>query len=165
MATSEFRLPDPGEGLVEAEIVTWRVAVGDVVKVNDILVEIETAKSLVELPSPFAGTVTALLVDEGQLVDVGAPIVAISDGADEPVPSPAVALGSDRVAEVPEAARRPGRRRSRGQPRRLRPAQHRGPATSAQGRAGARGSRGGARGPRAGARAGCGRRRCRPRRP
>ena len=104
MATSEFRLPDPGEGLVEAEIVTWRVAVGDVVKVNDILVEIETAKSLVELPSPFAGTVTALLADEGQLVDVGAPIVAISDGADEPGPSPAVALGSDRVAEVPETA-------------------------------------------------------------
>ena len=104
MATSEFRLPDPGEGLVEAEIVTWRVAVGDVVKVNDILVEIETAKSLVELPSPFAGTVTALLADEGQLVDVGAPIVAISDGVEEPVPSPAVALGSDRVAEVPEPA-------------------------------------------------------------
>jgi pyruvate dehydrogenase E2 component (dihydrolipoamide acetyltransferase) len=102
VATSEFRLPDPGEGLVEAEIVTWRVAVGDVVKVNDILVEIETAKSLVELPSPFAGTVTALLADEGQMVDVGAPIVAISDGADEPVPSPAVALGSDRVATVPE---------------------------------------------------------------
>ena len=93
MATNEFRLPDPGEGLVEAEIVTWRVAVGDEVKVNDILVEIETAKSLVELPSPYAGTVTALLVDEGQLVDVGAPIVAISDGADEPVPDPATALG------------------------------------------------------------------------
>ena len=62
MATSEFRLPDPGEGLVEAEIVTWRVAVGDVVKVNDILVEIETAKSLVELPIPWAGTVSALHV-------------------------------------------------------------------------------------------------------
>jgi 2-oxoisovalerate dehydrogenase E2 component (dihydrolipoyl transacylase) len=102
VATNEFRLPDPGEGLVEAEIVTWRVAVGDVVKTNDILVEIETAKSLVELPSPYAGTVTALLVDEGQLVDVGAPIVAISDGADEVVPSPAVALGSDQVATVPD---------------------------------------------------------------
>src|ERR671933_858384 len=84
MATHEFRLPDPGEGLVEAEIVTWRVGVGDEVKVNDIVVEIETAKSLVELPSPYAGTVTALLVDEGQMVDVGAPIVAISDGSDSP---------------------------------------------------------------------------------
>jgi len=103
VTTNEFRLPDPGEGLVEAEIVTWRVAVGDVVKTNDILVEIETAKSLVELPSPYAGTVTALLVEEGQMVDVGAPIVAISDGADEPVPSPAVALGTDHVATVPDA--------------------------------------------------------------
>ncbi|WP_425562155.1 dihydrolipoamide acetyltransferase family protein [Microlunatus spumicola] len=101
-------MPDPGEGLVEAEIVTWRVAVGDVVKVNDILVEIETAKSLVELPSPFAGTVTALLADEGQMVDVGAPIVAVSDGADEPVPSPAVALGSDHVATVPEGGAEAG---------------------------------------------------------
>nr|WP_198424095.1 dihydrolipoamide acetyltransferase family protein [Microlunatus antarcticus] len=99
-------MPDPGEGLVEAEIVTWRVAVGDEVKVNDILVEIETAKSLVELPSPYAGTVTALLVDEGQLVDVGAPIVAISDGADEPVPDPATALGAEQVpgSPVTEAA-------------------------------------------------------------
>ena len=57
MAVQEFRLPDPGEGLVEAEIVTWRVAVGDRVEVNDILVEVETSKSLVELPSPYAGTV------------------------------------------------------------------------------------------------------------
>jgi 2-oxoisovalerate dehydrogenase E2 component (dihydrolipoyl transacylase) len=103
VATNEFRLPDPGEGLVEAEIVTWRVAVGDEVKMNDILVEIETAKSLVELPSPFAGTVSALLVDEGQMVDVGAPIVAISDGADEAVPDPAVALGGDPMPDdVPE---------------------------------------------------------------
>lgn len=88
MATNHFRLPDPGEGLVEAEIVTWRVAVGDEIKINDIVVEIETSKSLVELPSPYAGTVTALLADEGQMVDVGAPIIAISDGADdEPVPA------------------------------------------------------------------------------
>jgi 2-oxoisovalerate dehydrogenase E2 component (dihydrolipoyl transacylase) len=102
VATNEFRLPDPGEGLVEAEIVTWRVAVGDEVKVNDILVEIETAKSLVELPSPYAGTVSALLVDEGQMVDVGSPIVAISDGAEEPVPDPAQALGPELVASVPD---------------------------------------------------------------
>src|SRR3990170_4973723 len=61
----EYKLPDPGEGLTEAEIVSWKVKVGDVVKVNDIVVEIETAKSLVELPSPYAGTVTALLVPEG----------------------------------------------------------------------------------------------------
>ena len=57
----EFRLPDVGEGLTEAEIVTWRVASGDTLAVTDVIVEIETAKSLVELPSPFAGTVGALL--------------------------------------------------------------------------------------------------------
>ena len=50
-----FRLPDVGEGLTEAEVVTWQVAVGDTVTVNQTVVEIETAKSLVELPSPFAG--------------------------------------------------------------------------------------------------------------
>ena len=57
MTVREYKLPDPGEGLTEAEIVTWMVKVGDVVKVNDVVVEIETAKSLVELPSPYAGTV------------------------------------------------------------------------------------------------------------
>ena len=56
MALREFKLPDPGEGLTEADLVTWHVAVGDTVKVNDIVVEVETAKSLVELPVPFAGT-------------------------------------------------------------------------------------------------------------
>ncbi len=72
-----FRLPDVGEGLTEAEIVSWRVAVGDVVGINDVLVEIETAKSLVELPSPYAGTVAELLVAEGQTVAVGTPIIAV----------------------------------------------------------------------------------------
>jgi len=80
MAVKHFNLPDPGEGLVEAEIVTWKVKVGDVVKVNDIFVEIETAKSLVELPVPYAGTVTALLVSEGDTVEVGTPIISIDDG-------------------------------------------------------------------------------------
>ena len=75
----EFKLPDPGEGLLEAEIVSWKVAVGDKVAVNDILLEVETAKSLVELPSPFAGTVLAVLVGEGELVDVGTPIIRIGD--------------------------------------------------------------------------------------
>ena len=75
----EYKLPDPGEGLTEAEIVGWRVKVGDVVKINDIVVEIETAKSLVELPSPYAGTVTALLVPEGETVAVGTPIIAIGE--------------------------------------------------------------------------------------
>lgn len=76
----EFRLPDPGEGLTEAEIVTWRVQPGDTVHVNDVLLEVETAKSLVELPSPFEGTVEALLVEEGQTVEVGTPIIRVSGG-------------------------------------------------------------------------------------
>ena len=71
MADSEFLLPDVGEGLTEAEIVDWKVKAGDTVAINQVLVEIETAKSLVELPSPFAGTVSALLVREGDTVDVG----------------------------------------------------------------------------------------------
>src|ERR671939_788095 len=73
----QFRLPDAGEGLTEAEIVTWRVRPGDTIKINDPIVEIETAKSLVELPSPFAGVVTELLVPEGVTVDVGTPIIAV----------------------------------------------------------------------------------------
>lgn len=64
-----FNLPDVGEGLTEAEIVTWRVAAGDTVEVNDIVVEIETAKSLVELPVPFAGTVTELVAAEGETIE------------------------------------------------------------------------------------------------
>jgi pyruvate dehydrogenase E2 component (dihydrolipoamide acetyltransferase) len=81
---AEFKLPDVGEGLTEAEIVTWKVKQGDVVVINQILVEIETAKSLVELPSPYAGTVQDLLVPEGETVAVGTPIIAIGDGADVP---------------------------------------------------------------------------------
>ena len=73
-----FDLPDVGEGLTEAEIVTWKVKVGDQVSVNQIIVEIETAKSLVELPCPFAGTVAQLLAGEGDTVNVGSPIIAVT---------------------------------------------------------------------------------------
>ena len=78
---ADYLLPDVGEGLTEAEIVSWRVKEGDVIEINDIVVEIETAKSLVELPSPYAGTVTALLVPEGEMVPVGTPIISIGDPA------------------------------------------------------------------------------------
>ncbi|MBN9169317.1 MAG: E3 binding domain-containing protein, partial [Microbacterium sp.] len=81
MSTQTFLLPDVGEGLTEAEIVQWRVAPGDSVAVNDVLVEIETAKSLVELPSPFGGVVGELLAEEGATVVVGAPIITIADAA------------------------------------------------------------------------------------
>lgn len=73
-----FDLPDVGEGLTEAEIVTWKVKVGDQVSVNQIIVEIETAKSLVELPCPFAGTVAQLMAGEGDTVNVGSPIIAVT---------------------------------------------------------------------------------------
>ncbi|MDP9093794.1 MAG: 2-oxo acid dehydrogenase subunit E2 [Actinomycetota bacterium] len=73
----QFKLPDIGEGLTEADVLTWHVKVGDVVEVNQIIVEVETAKAAVELPSPFAGLVTALHVDEGATVDVGTPIITI----------------------------------------------------------------------------------------
>ncbi|MBB3045106.1 2-oxo acid dehydrogenase subunit E2 [Nocardioides soli] len=84
---AEYLLPDVGEGLTEAEIVSWKVKVGDEVAVNDVVVEIETAKSIVELPSPYAGTVTALLVPEGETVPVGTPIIAI--GAEASAAEPA----------------------------------------------------------------------------
>jgi 2-oxoisovalerate dehydrogenase E2 component (dihydrolipoyl transacylase) len=78
----QFKLPDVGEGLTEADIVTWKVKPGDQVSVNQVIVEIETAKSLVELPSPFDGVVTELLVPEGQSVDVGTPIISFDVSAD-----------------------------------------------------------------------------------
>ena len=91
MANSDFLLPDVGEGLTEAEIVSWKVKPGDTVAMNQVLVEIETAKSLVELPSPFVGTVSAILVEEGQTVEVGTPIITVvGDGPATPAPEPVV---------------------------------------------------------------------------
>ena len=81
MSEQIFPLPDVGEGLTEAEIVTWHVAPGDRVELNQVICEIETAKSLVELPSPFAGEVTELLAEVGQTVPVGDPILRVRSGA------------------------------------------------------------------------------------
>lgn len=88
MTLNKFNLPDVGEGLTEAEIVSWKVKPGDTVAINDVLCEIETAKSLVELPSPFAGTVMELLVPEGVTVDVGSAIISVSDAVSgDPTPA------------------------------------------------------------------------------
>ena len=76
-----FALPDVGEGLTEGEILVWHVKVGDVVTVNQPLVEIETAKAAVELPCPFAGIVTELHAQPGEVVPVGSPIVSITGAA------------------------------------------------------------------------------------
>ncbi|WFG43899.1 biotin/lipoyl-containing protein [Pseudonocardia alni] len=94
-----FKLPDVGEGLTEAEIVTWRVAPGDTVAVNDVIVEIETAKAAVELPSPWAGTVGELLAEPGATVAVGTPIIAIDTGGSAPD------AGADTGAKIGEAGR------------------------------------------------------------
>ncbi|AYF97789.1 dihydrolipoamide acetyltransferase family protein [Protaetiibacter intestinalis] len=99
MAHAEFPLPDVGEGLTEAEIVAWKVKPGDTVTVNQVLVEIETAKSLVELPSPFAGTVTELLAEEGTTVEVGAPIIRV-DSAGGTIELQAPANDSESLGTV-----------------------------------------------------------------
>lgn len=103
MAQSEFPLPDVGEGLTEAEIVSWKVKPGDEVTVNQVLVEIETAKSLVELPSPFAGTVTALLAEEGTTIEVGTPIIRV-DSAGGSIELQAPANDVDVIGSISDTA-------------------------------------------------------------
>ncbi|WP_440104641.1 dihydrolipoamide acetyltransferase family protein [Streptosporangium sp. H16] len=98
----EFKLPDVGEGLTEAEIVRWHVKAGDPVKVNQIIVEIETAKAVVELPCPFEGVVAALMADEGEVVDVGRPIISVDDGTGPP-PAPAAGRAGEGTADRAEA--------------------------------------------------------------
>ena len=110
-----FTLPDVGEGLTEADLVNWMVAVGDTVNVNQVVAEIETAKSLVEIPSPWAGVVKELFVDVGDTVHVGDNFFAIqvtesADGDDAPVQAPLVGSGPKEDT----AGRR--RRRRRPQP-------------------------------------------------
>jgi 2-oxoisovalerate dehydrogenase E2 component (dihydrolipoyl transacylase) len=97
----EFRLPDVGEGLTEADIVSWHVKPGDTVEINQIMVEIETAKAVVELPSPWAGTVSALLAAEGDTVDVGKPIITVEVAGTE---APAAGGGTAAAAAAPAPA-------------------------------------------------------------
>ena len=106
---SKFPLPDVGEGLTEAEMVSWQVKEGDVVKVNQVICEIETAKSVVELPCPFEGTVSELLVQVGETVEVGQPIIAVSvEGAvetEEKSETPATLVGYGE-GEAPKSRRK-----------------------------------------------------------
>ncbi|MGY3128717.1 2-oxoisovalerate dehydrogenase E2 component (dihydrolipoyl transacylase) [Agrococcus sp. UYP33] len=118
-----FLLPDLGEGLTESEVVSWRVAEGDTVELNQPLADIETAKAVVELPSPYEGVITKLHAAEGETVAVGAPLIEFDvDGAggapaadapaadepiaDEAVPSPEagpVATPDETIEETPAA--------------------------------------------------------------
>lgn len=99
----EFRLPDLGEGLTESEILSWKVNVGDTVTLNQVIAEVETAKAVVELPSPFAGVVTALHEQPGTVVEVGKPIVSFEIANDDGPPAP----GNGPADEPPPAKREP----------------------------------------------------------
>ncbi|WP_037176652.1 dihydrolipoamide acetyltransferase family protein [Rhodococcus sp. UNC363MFTsu5.1] len=109
---NEFRLPDLGEGLTDAELVRWSVAVGDTVALDQVIAEVETAKALVELPSPFAGTVLALLAEPGTIVEVGAPLIRIGEPgaamtpAAEPPDHPATLVGYGPTAAPPSRRRK-----------------------------------------------------------
>ena len=102
----EFKLPDAGEGLTEADIVAWHVKPGDQVEDGQIIVEVETAKAVVELPSPWDGTVVRLLAEEGQTVEVGAPIIAIEVAGAAGV-QPIVAAPVQEKADHPERSEVP----------------------------------------------------------
>ncbi len=105
MSARDFLLPDLGEGLTEAEIVRWLVAEGDVVTVDQSVVEVETAKSVVEVPTPFAGRIVTLHGAEGQSVDVGTPLITVaaldgSEPATVAAPSPSVGGETSLAAEA-----------------------------------------------------------------
>ncbi|MFJ4267034.1 dihydrolipoamide acetyltransferase family protein [Paenarthrobacter nicotinovorans] len=99
-----FRLPDLGEGLTEAELVNWLVAVGDQVKVDQPIAEVETAKSMVEVPSPYAGTVAELHGEAGQTLDVGKPLISIARVGAGSGSGPGPVAGSAAAAGAPAAA-------------------------------------------------------------
>ena len=101
----QFKLPDVGEGLTEADIVKWHVQPGDKVTINQIIVEIETAKAVVELPSPYEGVVAGLLVPEGTTADVGTPIISVEvgPGADAGA-APGPSAGADAATPPAESA-------------------------------------------------------------
>ncbi|MCC3277049.1 2-oxo acid dehydrogenase subunit E2 [Arthrobacter sp. zg-Y20] len=114
----EFRLPDLGEGLTESEIVNWHIAVGDTVTLNQVIAEVETAKAVVELPSPYEGVVACLHEQPGTVVEVGSPIVsfevAAAAGAQpEQAPDAPARREPNLVGygAVPDSTGRPARRR------------------------------------------------------
>ncbi|WP_438856318.1 dihydrolipoamide acetyltransferase family protein [Agromyces sp. M3QZ16-3] len=100
----DFALPDLGEGLTESEIVAWRVRVGDHVELNQIIADVETAKAVVELPSPFEGTVTALHAAEGETVNVGEKLFSCDTGGPVDAPAAATPVEADAASASAEDA-------------------------------------------------------------
>ncbi|WP_107660061.1 dihydrolipoamide acetyltransferase family protein [Nocardia suismassiliense] len=101
----EFRLPDLGEGLADAELVSWSVEVGDAVELNQTIAEVETAKAVVALPSPFAGRVVELLAQPGETVLVGAPLIRVQNDEADAAPEQAGANGAEVSSDAPGAGR------------------------------------------------------------
>src|SRR6478609_9004076 len=102
-----FLLPDLGEGLTEAELVSWHVAVGDEIAVDQPIAEVETAKSAVEVPSPYAGIVTELHGKPGETLDVGKPLISVtplSTGVAAPVSAPAASAAAAETYREEEKA-------------------------------------------------------------
>ncbi|MEV8127121.1 dihydrolipoamide acetyltransferase family protein [Streptomyces sp. NPDC085944] len=99
----EFKLPDLGEGLTEAEIVRWLVEVGDVVAVDQPVVEVETAKAMVEVPCPYGGVVTARFGEEGTELPVGAPLVTVAVGEGDAAAGGPAGEHGDGAAPTPAA--------------------------------------------------------------
>lgn len=109
MAVKQFLLPDLGEGLTEADLIAWKVKVGDEVKLNQVLADVETAKAMVELPSPFEGTVVALQVAENSTVAVGSPLISIEvAGAEPDAPANLVGYGPSESSGTARRRRRTG---------------------------------------------------------
>ncbi|WP_217163291.1 dihydrolipoamide acetyltransferase family protein [Streptomyces sp. AC512_CC834] len=100
----EFKLPDLGEGLTEAEIVRWMVEVGEVVAVDQPVVEVETAKAMVEVPCPYGGVVTARFGEEGAELPVGAPLLTVAVGEDAHAPAREPDTGGAAARETTPAA-------------------------------------------------------------
>ncbi|MQA93999.1 MAG: 2-oxo acid dehydrogenase subunit E2 [Streptosporangiales bacterium] len=111
----QFKLPDAGEGLTEAEIVKWHVQPGDTVTINQMIVEIETAKAVVELPSPYEGVVVGLHAGEGDTVAVGTPIISI-DAGDDGAAIPAETAETGETAEAPKKQEAPRAQKEERQP-------------------------------------------------
>ena len=78
---ADFLLPDLGEGLSEAEVISWRVSPGDRVSVDQVIAEVETAKAVVEVPVPYAGVVAALHATPGSVISVGQPLITVTEDA------------------------------------------------------------------------------------